>query len=284
MKMATGFEDQAKVAALPQEGIHCFPASGKQVKTRRIVSAILALVFIAIAVCGFVMGDTNYVLIGIGILGLLITVLVFAQSFLIANYRVAVDYNDKKLVLRYRFSTIEIPFENFDARDGEPDMAEELLDKSTSAGEKKYYLVLDDVFQEACFQTSNKDLASNEDFFKLKEECLAIAEAYGARNDENAIKPIDAKHGGIPVGSDDRMKEAGADADEADEAVDSVLAAANVAAGEVGDAIDEAKEEVVSEAAEKVDVAEEIAEEAAEAAEEAAEEAKEAADAAGSEE
>ena len=263
--MSTGFEDQTKVAALPSEGVHCFAASAKQISTRRIVTIILMVAFIGLAVGGCLMSELNVIMLGAGIVGFIVSLLVFLQTFLITKFRVAVDYNEKKIVLRYRFSTIDIPFENFDAREGEPDMAEELLDNSALGGnEKTYYLVLDNVFEEACFQTSNKDLASNADFFKLKEECLAIADAYGARNDENAIKPIDAKHGGIPVSA---AKTAGEDApegevDEKDKEIDDIVRSVGV------DVVDVAAEE----ASEAKEAAEEIAEEVSETAEEKAEE------------
>ncbi len=119
----------------------------------------------------------------------IITILVFIQTFLIAKYWVAVDYNLKRIVLRYRFSLITIPFESFDAREGEPDKAEALLNSVDHSSSKVAYLVLDDVFDEACYQTSTKDLASREDFYQLKDDCFAIAEAYGARNSSGAIKP-----------------------------------------------------------------------------------------------
>ena len=79
-------------------------------------------------------------------LAFIITVLVFIQSFLIANYRVAVDYNEKRIVLRYRFSLITIPFENFDAHHGAPDKKEEIIANVQHVVVK--YLVLDDVFEE----------------------------------------------------------------------------------------------------------------------------------------
>ena len=64
-----------------------------------------------------------------------------------------------------------------------------MLNNAVNKGAVTQYLVLDNVFDEACYQTSSKDLASVEDFTKLKEESLAIADAYGARNSEDAIKP-----------------------------------------------------------------------------------------------
>ena len=63
-----------------------------------------------------------------------------------------------------------------------------MIDNNFNQGEKTFYLVLDNVFEDACFQTSTKDLASREDFFKLKEEAFAIADAYGARNSEDKVK------------------------------------------------------------------------------------------------
>jgi hypothetical protein len=49
-------------------------------------------------------------------------------------------------------------------------------------------LVLDDVFEDACYQTSSSDLESVDDFKQLREECFAIAEAYGARNSKDKVK------------------------------------------------------------------------------------------------
>jgi hypothetical protein len=100
---------------------------------------------------------------------------------------VAVDYNEKNVVLRYRYSKIAIPFENFDGRDGTPDQAEALIDKNFKK-DATFYLVLDDVFEDACYQTSSSDLESVDDYKKLREECFAIAEAYGARNSADKVK------------------------------------------------------------------------------------------------
>ena len=123
----------------------------------------------------------------VGGLSCIISILVFAQSFLIAKFRVAVDYNEKNIVLRYRYSKIAIPFENFDGRDGTPDQAEAIIDKNFKKG-ATFYLVLDDVFEDACYQTSSSDLESVDDFKQLREECFAIAEAYGARNSKDKVK------------------------------------------------------------------------------------------------
>ena len=47
--MASEFENSEKIAKLPKEGVHCFPANASQVKTRRIVTVILMVVFLALA-------------------------------------------------------------------------------------------------------------------------------------------------------------------------------------------------------------------------------------------
>ncbi len=188
--MGTGFENNDLIAKLPQEGVHCFPANEQQIKNRRIITVILMVVFIALAVvfC-LVLANKQYILGAVSGVGFIISLLVFVQTFMIEKFRVAIDYNEKKLVLRYKFSLIDIPFDSFDAREGEPDKAEEMLNNAVNKGAVTQYLVLDNVFDEACYQTSSKDLASVEDFTKLKEESLAIADAYGARNSEDAIKP-----------------------------------------------------------------------------------------------
>lgn len=250
------YQDEAKIAKLPKEGVHCFPANAKQISTRRIVTVILTLIFLGLSLYFFLSKSASLPLGGISAVVAIISALVFIQTFLIATYRVAVDYNNKEVVLRYKFSKIAIPFENFDARDGEPDKAEELINNSNLGGsEKTYYLVLDNVFDEACFQTSTKDLASREDFFKLKEEVFAIADAYGARNDENAIKPDSMKTAEESSSAQDDLN---------DDVIDSI--------------VDEAKKEMADEkdaASKKVEEVKEVAEEIAEAAEEVAEEAKE---------
>jgi hypothetical protein len=144
----------------------------------------------ALAVFGFINAKNGVVMIALGGVGIVLAlcfVLVFCQTFLVSKFRVAVDYNNKNIVLRYRYSKIEIPFENFDARDGAPDQAEALIDKNFKKGVNAY-LVLDDVFEDACYQTSIADLESKEDFDKLKADCFAIADAYGARNSKDKVK------------------------------------------------------------------------------------------------
>ena len=47
------YQDKAKIAKLPKDGVHCFPANAKQISTRRIVTAILAVVFLGLSLYFF---------------------------------------------------------------------------------------------------------------------------------------------------------------------------------------------------------------------------------------
>ena len=114
---------------------------------------------------------------------------------------------------------------------------------------------------DACYQTTTKDLASREDFFKLRDEAYAIADAYGARNLENAIKPEYSKK---QLAKD----EIGSDAD-VENIVDSVM-------NETKEAKNSAAEEVAEKAEDVKEAVEEKAEEVKEAVEEKAEDVKEA--------
>ena len=178
------------IEKLPKEGVHCYPANPSKITRNRILSVVFLIVGLFLVCVGLLKVSDNIVkiaLLVIGGLSSIISILVFAQSFLIAKFRVAVDYNEKSVVLRYRYSKISIPFENFDGRDGTPDQAEALIDKNFKK-DATYYLVLDDVFEDACYQTSSSDLESVDDFKQLREECFQIAEAYGARNSADKVK------------------------------------------------------------------------------------------------
>ena len=178
------------IEKLPKEGVHCYPANASKITRNRIVSVIFFVIGVFLILVGLLKVSDGVLKIGLlvaGGLSAVISILVFAQSFLIAKFRVAVDYNEKNVVLRYRYSKIAIPFENFDGRDGTPDQAEALIDKNFKK-DSTYYLVLDDVFEDACYQTSSSDLESVDDFKQLREECFAIAEAYGARNSKDKVK------------------------------------------------------------------------------------------------
>ena len=189
--MAEELGNKELIEKLPKEGVHCYPASPSKITRNRLLSVVFFIIGAFMACYGIIkVNDDMIIKLGLivaGCLMALISVLVFAQSFLIAKYRVAVDYNEKNVVLRYRYSKIAIPFENFDGRDGSPDQAEALIDKNFKK-DANYYLVLDDVFEDACYQTSSSDLESVEDFRQLRDECFAIAEAYGARNSADKVK------------------------------------------------------------------------------------------------
>ena len=178
------------IEKLPKDGVHCYPANASKIARNRILSVIFFVLGVFLVLIGLLKVSDNIVklaLLVVGGLSAIISILVFAQSFLIAKFRVAVDYNEKNVVLRYRYSKIAIPFENFDGRDGSPDQAEELINKNFKK-DTTYYLVLDDVFEDACYQTSSTDLESMDDFKQLRDECFAIAEAYGARNSKDKVK------------------------------------------------------------------------------------------------
>lgn len=188
--MTNELENKELIEKLPKDGVHCYPANASKIARNRIVSVIFFVIGVFLVLVGLLKVSDNIIKIGllvVGGLSALISILVFAQSFLIAKFRVAVDYNEKSVVLRYRYSKIAIPFENFDGRDGSPDQAEELINKNFKK-DTTYYLVLDDVFEDACYQTSSTDLESVDDFKQLRDECFAIAEAYGARNSKDKVK------------------------------------------------------------------------------------------------
>ena len=169
--MTNELENKELIEKLPKDGVHCYPANASKIARNRIVSVIFFVIGVFLVLVGLLKVSDNIIKIGllvVGGLSALISILVFAQSFLIAKFRVAVDYNEKSVVLRYRYSKIAIPFENFDGRDGSPDQAEELINKNFKK-DTTYYLVVDD-------------------FKQLRDECFAIAEAYGARNSKDKVK------------------------------------------------------------------------------------------------
>lgn len=190
MDNVEAFQNKDLIAKLPKEGVHCYAGNPGKIMRNRIVSIIFFLLSGALAAFGFINAKNGVIMLALGCVGILLAVcfiLVFCQTFLVAKFRVAVDYNEKNIVLRYRYSKILIPFENFDARDGAPDQAEAIIDKNFKK-EGNAYLVLDDVFEDACYQTSISDLESKDDFNKLKADCFAIADAYGARNSKDKVK------------------------------------------------------------------------------------------------
>lgn len=181
---------KASPDSLPKDTVHCFPANKKTIILRRIVTAVLGLAFCAACVYFLLPASRSIGLTGFSIAGAIICILVFAQTFLIASYRVALDYTINEVVLRYQFTKIRIPFEDFDTREGKPDQASSLLttlQKSSSKPPVKY-LILDNVRESACYQTTSKDLASLEDYDQLEMEAKSIRDVYRGIPDAPSAK------------------------------------------------------------------------------------------------
>ena len=254
--MPNELENKELIEKLPKEGVHCYPANPSKITRNRIVSVLFFILGVFLVFIGLLKVTDNMLKIGLLVVGgfsALVSILVFAQSFLIAKFRVAVDYNEKSVVLRYRYSKIAIPFENFDGRDGSPDQAEAIIDKNFKKG-ATFYLVLDDVFEDACYQTSSSDLESVDDFKQLREECFAIAEAYGARNSKDKVKFYYEKDNeSKDTGSTDLdalVEEAKAEK-KADEEAEAKKRAEEQAAREAEEAAEESDEEASEEKADE---------------------------------
>lgn len=245
-------ENAALIEKLPKEGVHCYPANPGKITRNRVLSVVFFVLGVFLICIGLLKVTDNIIKIGLLVIGafcVILTILVFAQSFLIAKYRVAVDYNEKNVVLRYRYSKIVIPFENFDGRVGSPDQAEAIIDKNFKK-DTTYYLILDDVFEDACYQTSSSDLESLDDFTQLRDECFAIAEAYGARNSKDKVKFYYEKEDSDTGSTDlDAMIEETKAEKKADEEAELAKRAEELAAREAEEAENaEAEEETADEA------------------------------------
>jgi len=174
--------------SLPKDVVHCFPAHRSVIIRRRILSILFGLVFLAASVFFILPASISIVLFLFAIAGFIASVLVFIQSFLIASYRVALDYERSEVVLRYQFQKIRISFDDFDTREGQPDRTQAALSSLplTSRKVPAKYLILDNVRDSACYQTANKDLASDEDFYLLKQEAENIRNAYRGKPEDSA--------------------------------------------------------------------------------------------------
>lgn len=174
--------------SLPQNVVHCFPANRTVILRRRVLSVFFGLMFIAGSVFFLLPDATSIVLSIASMIGAISCILIVVQSFLIESYRVALDYEQNEVVLRYQFQKIKIPFEDFDTRDGQPDRVQtawsSLPVKSRRAPAK--FLILDNVRDSACYQTANHDLASEEDFNQLKTEAETIRNCFRGEQEEPA--------------------------------------------------------------------------------------------------
>ena len=113
------------------------------------------------------------------------------------------------------------------------------------------YLVLDDVFEDACYQTSSSDLESLDDFKQLREDCFAIAEAYGARNSKDKVKfyyEKDLEKNDTGSTDLDALIEETKAEKKADEAAEAARRAEEQAAREAAEAAEKAAEEASEEA------------------------------------
>ena len=251
---------QEELDKLPKDTVHCFPASKTQILRRRIIT-LLVMALDGAAVGYLLAGKTDPGPLLWCVFGaiLVVAAVVFIHTFVIAKYRVAMDYKNNEVVLRYMFSKITIPFDSFDGREGAADRATQLLQNSALGANmaRTDYLILDNVYEEVCYQTSSKDLASKEDFDLLSKEAKLVSSVYKAKEKYDALKTDEEV---TPKISDDESVSL------------------------VKDAMKEVKEEAEAETAERVREAEEAAkqaeaeikeeaEKAAEAAEESVEEA-----------
>ena len=170
---------------IPQDTVHCYPARKAMIIRRRILSGIFGIGFIAL-LAFFLLPDSRSVgLAAFSAAGIIICLLVFIQSVLIASYRVALDYGKKEVVLRYQFQKIRIPFDDFDTREGKPDRAQEMMPLLNLKATKEVvrYLILDNIRDSAMYQTTSKDLASQSDFNQLKMEAENIRDMYRGKPD-----------------------------------------------------------------------------------------------------
>ena len=116
--MPNELENKELIEKLPKEGVHCYPANPSKITRNRILSVIFFILGVFLIFIGLLKVTDNMLkiaLLVVGCLSSVISLLVFAQSFLIAKFRVAVDYNEKNVVLRYRYSKIAIPLRTLTA-------------------------------------------------------------------------------------------------------------------------------------------------------------------------
>lgn len=176
---------------LPKDTVHCYPAKKSLIVRRRLISGISGTAFLASLVFFLLPDSLSIVSAVISTIGFIICLLVFLQSFLITGFRVAIDYGKQEVVLRYQFQKIRIPFEDFDTREGKQDDTEAQLSRvflrATKVASK--YLILDNVRESACYQTTSKDLASPEDFDQLKADVENIRNVFRGKPSE-PLEPV----------------------------------------------------------------------------------------------
>jgi hypothetical protein len=171
---------KASADILPKNTVHCFPARKAVITRRRILTSLAFLLLAAGAVYFMLPASRSIGFFAFCLLGCIAAGTIFAQSFLIAGYRVALDYTEEQVVLRYMFQKIRIPFADFDTKAGAPDRAETMMTGLTALSGKKpvKYLILDNVRESACYQTTDRDLDGEEDFLRLKAEAEDIRDVF----------------------------------------------------------------------------------------------------------
>ncbi len=241
---------QEELDKLPKDTVHCFPASKKQILKRRIITLIIAALDAAAA--GYLIaGKTDPGPLLWCVFGaiLLICIVVFIHTFVIAKYRVAMDYQKNEVALRYMFNKITIPFDSFDGRDGEGDRVAQMLKNSTLGANMEHvdYLILDNVYEEVCYQTSSKDLASKEDFDMLAKEAKLVSSVYKAKEKYDALKTDEEdSKSDSKDDSMDLVKEAIKE-EKAEKAEKAAEEAAEAVKADAEEAVEEIKEEISSE-------------------------------------
>ena len=241
---------QEELDKLPKDTVHCFPASKKQILKRRIITLIIAALDAAAA--GYLIAektDPGPLLWCVFGAILLICIVVFIHTFVIAKYRVAMDYQKNEVALRYMFNKITIPFDSFDGRDGEGDRVAQMLKNSTLGANMEHvdYLILDNVYEEVCYQTSSKDLASKEDFDMLAKEAKLVSSVYKAKEKYDALKTDEEdSKSDSKDDSMDLVKEAIKE-EKAEKAEKAAEEAAEAVKADAEEAVEEIKEEISSE-------------------------------------
>ena len=161
------------------------------------------------------------------------------------------DYKNNEVALRYMFSKITIPFDSFDARDGEGDRVAQLLKNSTLGANMEHvdYLILDNVYEEVCYQTSSKDLATKEDFDLLVKEAKAVSAVYKAKEKYDALKTDeeDEKTSSDDVASLVKSVLKEEKTEKAEEAAKAAEEAEKAAAEEAAEAVEKVEEAVEDE-------------------------------------
>ncbi len=241
---------QEELDKLPKDTVHCFPASKKQILKRRIITLIIAALDAAAA--GYLIaGKTDPGPLLWCVFGaiLLICIVVFIHTFVIAKYRVAMDYQKNEVALRYMFNKITIPFDSFDGRDGEGDRVAQMLKNSTLGANMEHvdYLILDNVYEEVCYQTSSKDLASKEDFDMLAKEAKLVSSVYKAKEKYDALKTDEEDSKSDSKDDSMNLVKEAINEEKAEKAEKAAEEAAEAVKADAEEAVEEIKEEISSE-------------------------------------